>query len=98
MGDPVKLLFLKKVLDIVQRDRLIQNAASTGEILLKELKNLEKTYSGVISASRGKGLFAALSLKRGIRQKFLDRLLNKGWISFFFNLELIFIHFYFFKN
>lgn len=78
MGEPIKLLFLEKVIDVINRDRLIQNSVKVGEDVLEELKNLERKYPDVVSASRGRGLFNALDLKRGIRLEFLSKLLNNG--------------------
>jgi 4-aminobutyrate aminotransferase/(S)-3-amino-2-methylpropionate transaminase len=41
MGEPSKIQVLKKVIDVIRRDNLLQNVQETGDILLKGLKDLQ---------------------------------------------------------
>ena len=63
MGDPAKLLMLEVILDEYKKKDLVQKVADTGEYLLEGLHAVAKKYPNVISRVRGKGTFAAWSLK-----------------------------------
>ena len=78
MGDPVKLVLLEKVLDVMDRDAVMLNVMASGIYLLSELQKLERTYPNYLSAARGRGLLTAISVRRGTRRIFVQKLLEKG--------------------
>ena len=79
MGDPIKLLFLEKAIELVEKDQLAQKAVQTGEYLLEGLRNIEKLQGGILNASRGRGIFCAVNVDgKGLRDKINNNLLQQG--------------------
>ncbi|KAG0051030.1 hypothetical protein BGZ83_004185 [Gryganskiella cystojenkinii] len=62
MGDPIRALQAKTILNEVRSKDLIKNCRDTGDYLKKELINIEKKYPGTISSVRGRGTFMAFDL------------------------------------
>ena len=60
-GNPVSAEVGKKVLEIVQRDDLLNNVRETGRYLIAGLNELARTHS-LIGEVRGKGLFIGIEL------------------------------------
>jgi len=82
MGDPIKLLFLEKAIEIVEKDHLVQNAIDTGNYFLDGLRNIEKVHQGMLNASRGRGIFCAVNLHdESLRNKINNNLLQQGMFS-----------------
>jgi len=52
----------RRLLEIIERDALIERAAATGEWLLAELRALGERHAGVASNVRGRGLMCALDV------------------------------------
>jgi len=84
MGDPIKLLMLEKVLDVVDKNYMMENAVSTGKYFLCELTKLERCYPDFFSNTRGRGLFAAMDVKYKCREKFVQKLMQNGEYEFVF--------------
>ena len=78
MGDPIKLLMLDKVLDVVDREQMMEKAVTTGDYLLCELNKLQSLYPNFFSKARGRGLFAAIDVKWRYREDFIQKLLKRG--------------------
>ena len=78
MGDVIKVVLLKKVAEIVERDNLVQKAASNGKYLLQEMIEIEKKHPDILHAARGKGLFLAVDVKSEKRDLFVRKMLEKG--------------------
>jgi len=62
MGDPVRALQAKTILQEIRSKDLIKNCRETGNYLKTELTQLEKKYPGTISSVRGRGTFMAFDL------------------------------------
>jgi 4-aminobutyrate aminotransferase-like enzyme/Ser/Thr protein kinase RdoA (MazF antagonist)/murein DD-endopeptidase MepM/ murein hydrolase activator NlpD len=60
-GNPVSAAVGLKVLEIIERDRLLQNATEIGAYLLKRMRTLQEKH-GVIGDVRGIGLMLGLDL------------------------------------
>jgi len=60
-GNPVSCAVGNAVLDVLENENLISNAASTGEYVLSGLRKLAKKHS-IIGDVRGKGLFFGVDL------------------------------------
>jgi len=74
-GNFVDMLRFKLILEIIESDHLIENAAKQGEYLLHTLRELEAKHAGTISNTRGRGLLCAFDLKSPeIRSKFIKNL------------------------
>lgn len=59
MGEPSKVLLLEKVVQVIKRDQLLENARITGEILQTGLRQLTDRYPDKIKNARGRGTFCA---------------------------------------
>lgn len=62
MGDPVRAVQAKTIIQEIKNKDLIKNAADTGAYLKKELHGIEAKYPKLISAVRGEGTFIAFDL------------------------------------
>jgi 4-aminobutyrate aminotransferase/(S)-3-amino-2-methylpropionate transaminase len=55
MGDPARALLFRAIIHEIDRLRLVENTAETGEYLYGGLANLSQKYPGEIQNLRGKG-------------------------------------------
>lgn len=60
-GNPVSCAVGLAVLDVIDNERLVENAASVGEYVLKGFKELQSRYE-IIGDVRGRGLFFGIDL------------------------------------
>jgi 4-aminobutyrate aminotransferase/(S)-3-amino-2-methylpropionate transaminase len=70
MGDPVRILLLEQILNIIEEDNLIEKTAEIGRNLLEELMQIEN-----IKNVRGQGTFIAFDVKDN--NKFADKMLQE---------------------
>ncbi len=61
-GNLVDMYRAKRILEVMEEDHLVENAAKMGAVLEKHLVDLEKRWPDLISNARGKGLFCAFDL------------------------------------
>lgn len=74
-GNLIDMVRFSYILKIIKEENLVENARIQGELLLKELQNIEKDFPKLISNSRGKGLMCAFDLPDSeTRDKVLDKL------------------------
>ena len=66
----------KTIFDIIERDKLTENASALGEYALARLKN-ETKIKDKVAGIRGRGLFIGIELKDA-PEKFMDRALERG--------------------
>jgi 4-aminobutyrate aminotransferase, mitochondrial len=59
LGDPSKLVLLEKVIQVIRKENLLEKITKTGQVLMTNLKSLEKRYPNLISKVRGRGTFCA---------------------------------------
>ncbi len=69
-GNLVDMVRAARYLQIIEEDRLVENAARVGMHLLEELKELEREYAAVTNV-RGRGLFIAFDMPDGESRKAL---------------------------
>jgi L-lysine 6-transaminase len=68
-----------RFLQIIEQDRLVENARLVGQGLLEGLRVLESELGGVITNARGRGLMIAFDLPTPeLRGRALDRMLANG--------------------
>jgi len=80
-GNLVDMFRAQKILEIIEEEKLVENAAKMGEKLIEHLKEIEKLYPEKISNVRGLGLFCAFDCKDGeSRNSFVSRCLENGLI------------------
>ena len=61
-GNIVDMVRITIYLEIIAKEKLVENAATNGSYLLQKLKGIQEEYSDVVSNARGSGLFAAFDL------------------------------------
>lgn len=74
-GNIIDMFRFTKIIDIIQKENLIENAKNVGEYFLKKLKEIEG-----ISNVRGKGLMLAFDLKNSEERSIVLKKLNKKMI------------------
>ena len=60
-GSLVDMVRATKILEVVERDDLLANAARTGSALLERLRELADEFPGIVGQPRGRGLMCAVS-------------------------------------
>jgi len=78
MGEPLKLVMMNKIIDIVKRDNLLQNALTIGDQLMDGFKDLEKETDSFVNSVRGQGLFSAFDLDTGVNR---DAVVQKAFAN-----------------
>jgi 4-aminobutyrate aminotransferase / (S)-3-amino-2-methylpropionate transaminase len=79
LGDPLRLAQLEVIVEVTERDHLLENARITGDFLVKNLEGLAERYPALLSNARGKGTFAAIDAKDTATQgKLLAALRDAG--------------------
>jgi 4-aminobutyrate aminotransferase/(S)-3-amino-2-methylpropionate transaminase len=63
LGDPLRLAQLDVILDVIDRDGLIEHTARTGRRLLTGLEQLTERFPSLWSAPRAVGTFAAIDVR-----------------------------------
>ena len=78
-GNLVDMVSFTIYLEIIESEKLINNAAIMGDYLHSKLVKLEEKYSNLLSNSRGKGLFCAIDLPSSEqRDKVINFLYKEG--------------------
>lgn len=67
-GNPVACAAGLKTIEIIQRDKLAENAARIGEYMIKRLKEIEDKYP-IVGDVRGKGLMIGVELVKDKRKR-----------------------------
>ncbi len=68
LGDPFRLAQLDVILEVVERDRLIEHTRATGAYLVDGLRELCARHPARFAAARGAGTFAAIDAADGAAQ------------------------------
>jgi L-lysine 6-transaminase len=64
-GNLVDMVRCQRIIEIIEADGLVDNAAVVGAHLLAGLRRLESVFPGQVSNARGRGLFVAFDLPDG---------------------------------
>jgi 4-aminobutyrate aminotransferase/(S)-3-amino-2-methylpropionate transaminase len=59
LGDPLRLAQFEVMVEIIERDKLLENCSITGAFLVKGLHELEAKFPRILSNTRGRGTFVA---------------------------------------
>lgn len=79
MGEPSKAILFEKTIEVIKRDQLLQNATTSGEILLEGLQYLSNIYPHQIGNVRGCGMFCAFDCRSTEkRDQMVEMLKNRG--------------------
>ncbi|MDO5510795.1 MAG: L-lysine 6-transaminase [Weeksellaceae bacterium] len=64
-GNFIDMMRFQLILEIIEKENLVDNAREKGEYLLSELQKLQDKHPETLSNTRGKGLWCAFDLKDG---------------------------------
>ncbi|MAI85807.1 MAG: L-lysine 6-transaminase [Candidatus Marinimicrobia bacterium] len=80
-GNLVDMVRFTIYAEIIQQEKLVDNARENGQYLLKKLRVMENNYANRVSNSRGKGLFCAFDLDTSSsRDKLISNMEKEGAI------------------
>lgn len=74
-GNFIDILRFQLILEVIEKENLVENARVVGEYLLLALQGLAQKYPDVISKARGRGLMCAIDLPTGEERNRLQELL-----------------------
>lgn len=81
LGDPLRLAQLEVIVEIIERDHLLENTRITGELLVGGLDELCARYPALFSQARGRATWAAVDLPDGATRDRLVHLLQQGGVE-----------------
>lgn len=82
LGDPIRLAQFEIILEVIERDNLLDGVVATGELLQAGLRELEARHPGVLSQARGAGTYAAIDAADGPnRDRLIDALRKNGLLA-----------------
>jgi len=76
-GNLVDMVRFSMYLEVIEQEKLVQKAATTGEYLLNEISKMQSDFPEVIFNARGKGLFCAFNLESGEKRDELRGLIQE---------------------
>ncbi|VVC36764.1 Pyridoxal phosphate-dependent transferase, subdomain 2,Aminotransferase class-III,Pyridoxal phosphate- [Cinara cedri] len=68
-GNPVSCAIANAVIDVLDKEKMMDNAKNVGEYLLSELKNMQNKFPDVIGDVRGVGFFVGIELIKNPKSK-----------------------------
>ncbi|MGD9235056.1 MAG: L-lysine 6-transaminase [Desulfobacterales bacterium] len=78
-GNLVDMVRCKRILEIIESERLVDAAEQQGAYLLAKLRDLQSRFSGTLSNVRGQGLLCAFDLPDPeFRKRFAERCVRAG--------------------
>jgi L-lysine 6-transaminase len=78
-GNLTDMVRAGRYLEVIDEDRLVDNARVVGERLVEGLRGLERETGGLVRNARGRGLMIALDLEtKELRARARDRMLANG--------------------
>jgi L-lysine 6-transaminase len=80
-GNLTDMVRCQRFLEIIEEDRLVENARSVGAHLLTGLHGLEAEFSPLVSNSRGRGLMIAFDTDPDVRLALLGKCFDFGMIA-----------------
>jgi 4-aminobutyrate aminotransferase/(S)-3-amino-2-methylpropionate transaminase len=79
LGDPLRAAQLEVIVEVMERDHLLENVKITGSFLLAGLEALCARFPALLSGARARGTFAALDVKDPkTRDQLVEALRQKG--------------------
>jgi L-lysine 6-transaminase len=80
-GNLVDMVRCRRILEIIESDKLVTAAARHGDYLLAQLQTLQAGFSDRIGNVRGQGLLCAFDLPDSqFRDRFAARCVKQGWL------------------
>lgn len=82
-GNLVDMVRATRILEIVERDGLFENARTTGEYLVGQLREIAAEHPGMVTNPRGRGLMCAITLRdTAQRDRVISRALGSHGVIF----------------
>ena len=89
-ASPLPTVAAIESLKIIQRENLVENSRKLGEILVPEIKRIQKKYPDILGCAHGRGLVAGIQVvKKGTKEpdpemalKINERCFHKGLLMF----------------
>ncbi|KAK7791902.1 hypothetical protein R5R35_005425 [Gryllus longicercus] len=79
MGDPGKVILLQGVLDVIKKENLLSVVQTSGDKLLKGLKEFQQEFPSLVNSARGRGTFLAINCASSqLRDEIVGKLKKKG--------------------
>jgi len=79
LGDPVKIVQLGAITEVIKNEHLLENTQITGKYLMDELQGLQKKYPQNVANLRGQGTFIAFDMASNfLRDQTVDQLRTVG--------------------
>ncbi len=79
-GNLVDMVRATRYLEIIQEEKLVENAREMGQVLMSKLYEIADEFAGVVSNVRGMGLFCAFDIKAGTRDEFISKCYDRKLI------------------
>lgn len=80
-GNLVDMIRFKRILEIIEEEKLVENCEKVGQHLLDKITELSNKYPEKVSSPRGKGLFCAFDCKDGaMRDKIHKESMKNGML------------------
>jgi L-lysine 6-transaminase len=80
-GNLTDMVRATRILEVIEEERLVENARVVGEYLQRNLLALQTEFSELVSNVRGMGLFCAIDLDANLNRELLkDKAMEKGLI------------------
>ena len=80
-GNFIDILRFQLILEVIEKENLVENARLVGDYLLEELQKLQQQFPDKVSNARGRGLMCAIDLPNGdARDKIRELLYEDGLI------------------
>ncbi len=80
-GNLTDMVRFQRFLEIIEEDKLMENARVVGDQLLGGLRGLEQDFPAFVSNSRGRGLMIAFDTEEASRTALLAKCLDLGMIA-----------------
>lgn len=78
-GNLVDMVRAGKILEIIEEDNLVENAAEVGQYLLEKLYEIQHEYPDIISNARGRGLMCAFDFtSKSQRDTLIKQAMQEG--------------------
>ena len=74
-GNFVDILRFQLIMEVIEKENLVENARVVGEYLLKGLQHLEAQFPDLVSNARGRGLMCAIDLPSGEQRDMMREVL-----------------------
>ena len=82
LGDPIRLAQLEVILEVIERERLLERVEVTGELLQAGLRELQGRHPDLLDQARGAGTYAAIDAVDGpTRDRLIGALRANGLLA-----------------